>query len=47
VQLAFRGDGFGKRRKRVGFVKQGLALEIRGFNEIAVNDTQFSDAGAC
>lgn len=45
-QAALGGNGFGERFEGVGFVEESLALEIRGFDEIAVNDAQNPDSGA-
>src|SRR5229473_513611 len=46
AELALGGDGFGERGEGIGFVKEGLALKIRGLDKIAVDDAQFSDACA-
>lgn len=46
AQAALRSDGLGERFARVGFVEESLALEIGGFDEIAVDDAQRSYAGA-
>jgi hypothetical protein len=46
AELALGGDGLGQRGEGVGFVKEGLALKIRGLDKIAIDDAQFTDAGA-
>jgi hypothetical protein len=46
AQPALGGDGFGERFTSIGFIEKGLALEVRGFDEIAVNDAERSDPRA-
>jgi len=46
AEPAFGGNGFGEGGEGVGFVKEGLALKIRGLDKIAIDNTQLSDAGA-
>ncbi len=46
AQFAFGGDGLGEDVEGVGLVEQGLALQVRGFNEIAIDDSEVPDAGA-
>jgi hypothetical protein len=41
-----RGDRFGQGFLGVGFIKKRLALQVGRLNEIAVNDSQLTDAGA-
>ena len=44
--LAGGGDGLGQRLGGVGFVEQGLALQVAGLDVVAVDDAQGADAGA-
>ncbi len=46
AELALGGDGFGQRGEGVGFVKERLALKIRGLDKIAIDNAQFSDTRA-
>ena len=39
-------DRFGKGLSGIGLREKGLTLEIRGFDEISVNDAKPADAGA-
>ena len=45
-ELALGGDGFGEGVAGVIFIEQGLALEIGGLDEIAIEDANAADAGA-
>jgi hypothetical protein len=45
-QLARSGDGFGKGLASIGFIEKRLALEVRGLDEVAVNDFDGPNAGA-
>lgn len=45
-ELEFRGGGFGKGLGGVVFGEEPLALEIGGFNEVAIEDGEVPDAGA-
>lgn len=38
--------GFGQAFARVGFVEENLALEVGGFDEVAIDEGESSDAGA-
>ena len=40
------GLGFGGRGRGVGFVEEDLALEVGGFDDIAVDEGEMADAGA-
>jgi hypothetical protein len=44
--MTLGSNGFGERVASVGFVEEALALKVRGFDEIAVNDAQAAQAGA-
>src|SRR5207249_6979389 len=46
AKLAFGGDSLGKDVESVGLVEQGLALQVRGLNEIAIDDFDVANAGA-
>jgi len=46
MQPAFGGDGFGQRVAGVGLVEQRLALQVRGLDEVAVNDAEMAQSGA-
>ncbi len=46
AQAALGRDGFWQCLPGVGFLKQGLPLQVRGLDEIAVHDPQSADAGA-
>jgi len=46
AKLAFRGDCFWQGLRGVGFIEKRLALEIRGLDEIAVDDTEIADSRA-
>ncbi len=43
--FAARGLGFGKAVAGIGFVEENLALEIGGFDEVAVDEGEGADAG--
>ena len=43
--LRRRGLGFGKAFAGIGFVEENLALEIGGFDEVAVDEGEGADAG--
>ena len=44
--LAGGGDGFGQRLGCIGFIKQGLALQVAGLNVVPVDDANSAHAGA-
>ncbi len=44
--FAARGLGFGKAVAGIGFVEEDLALEVGGFDEVAVDEGEGADAGA-
>ena len=44
--LAAGGFGFGEGFAGVGFVEEDLALEVGGFDEVAVDEGEGADAGA-
>ena len=45
-ELAAGGLGLGEGVSRVPFVEEDLALEIRGLNEVAIDEGEVADAGA-
>ena len=46
AELALGGDSLWERGDGIGFVKESLALKIRGLDKIAVDNAEFSDTGA-
>src|SRR5258705_9712187 len=46
AQLALRGDGLWKDVESVGLIEEGLPLQVRRLNEVAVDDPYVTDAGA-
>ena len=44
--LAAGGLGLGQRGQGVGFIEQDLALQVRGLDEVAVDQREMADAGA-
>src|SRR5207244_7449312 len=46
AQLLLRGNRFGQGFLGIRFVKKRLALQVGGLDEIAVNDSQLTDASA-
>ena len=44
--VAAGGLGFGQAFERVGLVEEDLALEVGGFDEVAVDEGEGADAGA-
>ena len=46
AQLLLRGNRFGQGFLGVGFIEEGLTLQVGRLDEIAVNDSQLTDASA-
>ena len=46
AQLLLRGNRFGQGFLGIRFVKKRLALQVGRLDEIAINDSQLTDAGA-
>ncbi len=46
AKLALRGNGLGQNIEGVGFIEEGLTLQVRGLDEIAIDDSEVADAGA-
>lgn len=46
AKLLLSREGFWKRSGGIGFVEKGLALEIRRFDEVTIEDAQSPNAGA-
>jgi hypothetical protein len=44
LQLALRGNGFGENLAGISLIKENLTLQIRGLDEIAIDDSNTTDA---
>src|SRR6266436_4211778 len=44
AKLALRGNGLGQNIEGVGFIEEGLTLQVRGLDEIAIDDSEVADA---